>query len=138
MFHIDHFVPVKADSSLTTAYDNLLYCCAPCNLAKGSQPLADPSVSLTPETVTVNSDGTIIGKTVESRRTIKKLALDSVDFIEFRRLFIEIATSSKVVLSYPSDLPDLSKKRVPHNSRPEGVKKSAHVLRKAGLLPATY
>ena len=85
MFHIDHFVPVKADSSLTTAYDNLLYCCAPCNLAKGSQPLADPSVSLTPETVTVNSDGTIIGKTVESRRTIKKLALDSVDFIEFRR-----------------------------------------------------
>lgn len=41
-FAIDHFLPVAFRPDLATDYDNLLYVCTGCNLAKGDWFAADP------------------------------------------------------------------------------------------------
>jgi len=41
-------------------------------------------------------------------------------------------------MAFPKDLPDLRTKRVPENTRPDGVVDCYFVLRERGELPATY
>jgi hypothetical protein len=41
-------------------------------------------------------------------------------------------------MAFPEDLPDLRTKRVPRNTRPDGVVNCYFVLRELGKLPPTY
>jgi hypothetical protein len=41
-------------------------------------------------------------------------------------------------MAFPEDLPDLRTKRVPENTRPDGVVNCYFVLRELGKLPPTY
>src|SRR5438132_8446505 len=91
IFNIDHFLPVALHPPLVTHYDNLLYACATCNVAKGARVLPDPLTSLTGAVVRVEEDGTIQAEdNSEAARLIDLLGLDSPDYIEFRKLWIDI------------------------------------------------
>jgi hypothetical protein len=149
-FNIDHFRPTAHHPALVTDYDNLLYACATCNVAKGARVLPDPMTSLTAAVVRVEEDGTIHAEhNSEAARLIDLLGLDGRDYIEFRKLWIKIiAMAARVdqdpdlyrrLMGFPDDLPDLRLLRPPGgNSRPWGVEQSAFVRRERGELPSCY
>lgn len=143
-FHIDHFVPAARRPDLATRYDNLLYCCASCNLRKRAATVADPSQTLLHSAVTVQPDGTIRGHTPEAVATIEHLGLNDRHYTAFRRVWIRIVESLPAavlaeVLGFPSDLPDLSKLRPPGgNTKPDGIEQSHFRRRERGELPETY
>ena len=62
-FHLDHFVPTSIRPDLATQYDNLLYCCGPCNLGKSDARLPDPTSALLESTVEVDDSGFLVAKT---------------------------------------------------------------------------
>lgn len=141
IFDLDHFVPVSIQSDGDLDYDNLIYACCTCNLAKGNARVADPAKVLLDSSVSVLPTGHIRGHTEDARRLIKALALNAPASVEFRRLWIDVIALArrydlllyKRLLSYPDDLPDLSRLRPPGgNSRPEGVEQSHFVRRERG------
>jgi hypothetical protein len=148
IFHIDHFRPVANTPALLNDYDNLLYACASCNSAKGARALPDPLTALTAAVIRVDGDGTIQADNSEAARLIDLLGLDSHDYIEFRKLWIDIVAMARQqpdsdlylrLMGYPQDLPNLRKCRPGGgNIRPAGVEQSAFARRKRGELPSSY
>lgn len=146
-FTLDHFVPVSNAPQKERTYDNLLYACAACNAVKGSVLLPDPTKAFTADSVSVDEDGRIIGTTQESLRLIRFLGLDSREETEARMLWIGIIALAQRhdpalyqrLLSFPEDLPDLSRLRPPRgNTRPTGVHECHYAQRRSGTLPAIY
>jgi hypothetical protein len=147
VFAIDHFLPVAVHPEKAADYENLVYGCVGCNLAKGSQQIPDPCRVLLRDDVRVLANGTIQGRTTESRLLIRLLRLDDAAYTEFRSLWISIVSLAarhapelyQRLLGFPEDLPDLRKLQPPEgNSRPEGVEESYLVQRERGTLPSTY
>jgi hypothetical protein len=146
-FDIEHFQPVALHPDKATVYDNLLYSCATCNAAKGSQRVPDPCrVMLRPD-VRVDEDGTIRATSPEARRLIRRLGLDDPEYTEFRLLWIGITVLAALhapdlwrrFMGFPDDLPDLGRLRPPQgNTLPEGVARSYFRQRERGALPTTY
>ena len=146
-YAIDHFVPVASRPDLEAEYDNLLYACIPCNLAKGSSETPDPLSVLVGDGVSVSGGGVIHGTTPEASRLIELLGLNRVRAVEFRELWIGIVRLAakfdqdlfRRVVGFPSDIPDLSSLEPPGgNTRPGGVAASYSEQKKAGTLPETY
>jgi hypothetical protein len=145
-FHIDHFSPQAIDTRKLLEYDNLVYGCATCNLAKKKAVIPNPEIALVSPVVSVREDGTIQGLTPESQRIIRKLKLDSADYNEFRMLFIGIVQMAAKfdtdlflsLMGYPDDLPDLAAKRPRSNSKPHGVRQSCFARRGRNELSSTY
>lgn len=146
-FHLDHYSPQVLDVRQAAVYDNLLYSCATCNLAKGSQRIPDPTTALTAARVHVDDDGGVIGLTDEAQRIIRVLDLNDDEHCQWRRLWMRIIDLAQRfdrplhqrLMGYPDDLPDLSHLRPPQgNTRPEGVEQSCFELRKRGTLGDTY
>jgi hypothetical protein len=146
-FHIDHFKPAPHRPDLVTDYDNLLYACVKCNLAKGIRLLPDPLSVLTIAVVRVELDGTIHADgNSDAARLIELLGLNSPEYTRFRKLWIDIVALARQdvdlcqrLLGYPANLPDLRRQRPPHgNTRPAGVEQSAFAQRKRGELPSYY
>ncbi len=147
LFDIDHFLPFVAHPERELTYNNLLYCCATCNAAKGSQLVPDPVRVLLAADVTVNEDGTIEGRTLDARRLIRILGLDGPEYTEFRLLWLGIVDLARRhdpdlhrrLMGFPDDLPDLGRLRPPGgNTRPDGLRESHLAQRKRGELPETY
>lgn len=146
-FTLDHFHPVCHRPDLTTTYDNLLYACAMCNAAKGSQQAPDPCQVFLDGTVRVHDDGSIVANSPEARRLIRALGLDDPEYTEFRLLWIGIVQLAErhepelyqQLMGFPADLPDLRRFRPPGgNNRPAGIEASYFRQREQGLLPTTY
>ncbi len=145
-YHLDHFRAQVHQPHAARDYDNLLYACAACNIAKGDADVPDPCICMLDGHVTVDEHGRIHGATPDARRVIGKLGLDAPDYREFRMLLISIvqlaATSDpnlfRMLMKYPDDLPDLSALRPPRNTRPQGVHESFRARRDRGQLPETY
>jgi hypothetical protein len=147
---IDHFVPQSRDASLVLSYENLLYLCRTCNLMKSSGVLPDPCSLALASCLLVQTDGTISALNDEGNLILETLRLNNADYTHFRRLIIGIIQSlakSKtkqdratliMLMSYPDDLPDLSKLKPPNNSKPEGVNNSYYARRSRGDLSETY
>jgi hypothetical protein len=140
---------VAIDPTLETDYDNLLYACFTCNIAKGDRALPDPLAVLTSALVRVELDGTIhADANSEAARLIELLGLDSRESTEFRKLWIDIVALARQqpdlyqrLMGYPDDLPDLrrrSRRPPAGNSRPAGVEQSALARRERGELPPYY
>ncbi len=145
-FDLDHFIPQSVDSSRRNDYANLFYSCRSCNALKGNQEISDPGAFFTDGNVVVHPDGTIEGMTLPARRIIMVLGLNSDRYVEWRRLWmrnIELAAEYdpdqyRRLMSYPDDLPDLSRLRPPENTRPEGIRDSYRARRDRGELEETY
>lgn len=142
---VDHLLSQEDRPDLVTTYENLLYSCAGCNLAKGKRSVPDPCVCMLHNSVEVFENGEINAKTKEALRTIRILGLDSREDVEFRGQLIGIYRLKECDfekflnwMGYPTELPDLSTKNCPTNSRPDGIHESAHALRERGQLPDYY
>ncbi len=123
-WHIDHWHSQVGSPQKVVDYDNLVYSCVACNLAKGRRPVPNPCECLLAGNVEVNELGAIKGLTKEAKRTIRILGLDSPEDTEFRYQLIGIYQLREADyqlflqwMGYPDNLPDLSKKRC-SNSRP--------------------
>lgn len=132
-FVVEHFVAQKWAPQRALEYDNLLYACQGCNLAKADQRVPDPLKYLLLNSVTVALDGTIRAKTAEARRLVQRLGLNDPVYCEYRRLIVDIVALASVadpallrrLMAIPSDLPDLTSLRPPKgNSRPTGIANS--------------
>jgi len=145
-YHLEHFLPQAVSPDETLNYENLLYSCAACNAAKGTELIPDPCQWLLSGRVIVHDDGRLEAQTREAARIIRKLGLDDAEYREFRRLWIGIVRLAqrvdpalfRMIMRYPDDLPDLSRLRPPSNSKPGGVDQSCHARRRRGELLETY
>lgn len=148
-FHVDHFVPLAADPDGRLAYSNLVYACGTCNEAKRDiLGIPDPCEVAFSDCVRVVRDGSVEALNGDGEMLIRCLCLNSKMNIQHRRRMIESLLTLRTanpklfqeLLGFPDDLPDLRppKRRVPRNSKPEGVEQSYLVLRERGKLPATY
>ncbi len=143
---IDHFVPQSHVPSLRLNYNNLLYVCRSCNGVKSDRLLPDPTSLDLSKCLAVRPDGSLVALNDDGCMIAEILRLDSDDRRQFRRMIISTIRSlarhdpSTMIMwmSYPDNLPDLSKLRPPRNSKPEGTKSSAYARRERGELPQTY
>ncbi len=128
-FTIDHFLPVAIHPDRTAVYDNLVYSCAACNMAKREKVLPDPCQVLVSDDVRVLNDGAILATTPAAQRLVEVLGLDSPEYREFRLAWIDIITVAaerrpellQRLMGYPANLPELKRLRPPGgNSRPGG------------------
>lgn len=147
LFGVDHFLPVANRPDLTADYDNLLFACSICNLAKRDEEIPDPLIVLTNAIVQVSEDGRLHTESADAACLIEILGLDTADAVEFRMTWIGIVALAansdpdlhRKLMGFPTDLPDLLRLRPPGgNARPEGVNASWHARRKRGELPETY
>jgi hypothetical protein len=94
----------------------------------------------------VQSNGTIKALNHDGDLIVETLRLDNEDYTKFRCLILGIIRSlakhdratMMMLLSYPDDLPDLSKLRPLSNSKPQGVNNSCYARRSREELPETY
>ena len=144
-WHVDHWLSQKEYPDQGVEYDNLVYACAGCNLAKGKRGVPNPCSCLLHGAVEVFEDGRIKARTPEAQRTVRLLGLDSPEDTEFRSQWIGIYRLKEydyeeflTWMGYPTDLPDLANKRCPENARPEGIEESCFALRARNELPDFY
>jgi len=146
-FDLDHFLPQSLEPHQANDYDNLIYSCATCNVAKGNRAIPDPTSTLTAAQVIVHDDGAISGLTQEAERLIRILDLNDEDYRRWRRTWsriIELAEQydaklHRQLMGFPEDLPNLSRLRPPEgNARPEGIEASYFEQRKRGALAPVY
>lgn len=146
-FVIDHFVPAAFDPQAVAEYDNLLYACTACNVAKGIQVVPDPTKVLAAGMASVQEDGRIEGHTRDAQVLIDAIGLNDPEYVRFRRNWIAILRLAQIndpelygeLMRYPDDLPDLSRLRPPEgNTRPEGIGESCFARRERGELAETY
>lgn len=146
-FHIDHFVPVSADSQGALQYSNLLYACATCNEAKADiLGLPDPCSVSFRECLEIEADGRVVAKNPAGRRLCDVLRMNNSDNLANRSRWIrilELARSSDAalyeeLLGFPAALPDLRSKKAPRNGKPGSAANCYFAIRERGELPATY
>jgi hypothetical protein len=147
LFDVDHFLPVANYPQLAADYDNLLYVCTTCNLAKQNQEIPDPLIVLTRPNVQVSEDGRLHTENADAACLIEILGLDTDDAVEFRMTWIGIVALAannnpdlyRKLMGFPSVLPDLRRLRPPGgNTRSNGVNDSWHARQNRGTLPDTY
>ena len=146
-FDADHFQPQATSPQQAADYNNLLYACHSCNLRKGGNDVPDPCTGLTAENVRVNPDGSLEAQSGEAEKVVLVLGLNSEKYKEFRLIWIRNVQLALAhdrehyhrLMSYPVDLPDLSRERPPAgNLRPDGLNMSYFSLRQRGELPEVY
>lgn len=142
-FAIEHFLPVSRSQESSLDYDNLLYACSACNLAKAAKVVPDPTQTLTAADVRIHDDGRLEASSDEARAIVRALGLDDPRYVQFRRRWIRIVRLAQSndsallheLMGLPDDLPDLSRLRPPGgNLRPEGVEQSHFARRELGQL----
>jgi hypothetical protein len=91
-------------------------------------------------------DGRIEALNSHGEKLRQALRLDSESNIRYRSRWMRVLQTLKIanpdlyqeLMGFPQDLPDLRKKRAPHNTKPEGITNCYFALRERGALPATY
>lgn len=145
-FELDHFQPQSLVPESALDYLNLVYACRRCNSVKQDQAIADPLILLSSKTVCVMFDGTIFGTSLDSKRLIAQMDLNSPALCRWRVIWMRIVELAKQrdtflyqqITGFPPDLPNLGVLRPPLNSRPEGLASSWYTMQQKGELPAEY
>jgi len=145
-FELDHFEPQSITPDRKFDYQNLVYACRRCNAAKFEQRIDDPWDLLFKGSVKVITCGEIVGMSIESRRLILQLDLNSPSLRRWRVMWMRIFELARErdpwlyrqLAGFPANLPDLSRLRPPKNHRPEGIESSWFAKRYRGELPAGY
>jgi hypothetical protein len=147
IFDLDHLRPISSHPSLVLVYDNMLYTCTTCNLAKQDREVPDPCKVLLRAHLQLDASGVLTPRTPDATRTVNILNLNRRRAVEHRKLWMEIVRLARAfnpdlyrrLMGFPDDLPDLSRLSPPGgNSRPNGVEQSYLIQRQRGTLPATY
>lgn len=146
-FHVDHFFPVTADPNGKCEYSNLLYSCATCNEAKKDMlGIPDPCKVAFHQCLRIRADGRVEALNHDGEKLEKALRLNSEKNVGFRSRWMRNLETLRVAnpdlyreyMGFPADLPDLRKKRVTGNAKPEGAANCYFALRERGELPAIY
>lgn len=145
-FELDHIEPQSVHPEKALDYLNLIYACRTCNLIKGAGAIDDPFGTLQNGNLRCDSDGRLVAVSVEAKRLVLMLDLNSPRAIEWRLMWSRIVSMSKendttlhaMLVGFPRNLPDLSGKQPPSNSRPEGIRESWHAKDLRNELPASY
>jgi hypothetical protein len=146
-FEVDHFQPQSLAPNLKLNYVNLVYACRRCNLIKLDQQVVDdPLTTLWSDSTIVWADGSITSNRTETKRLIRQLDLNSGTMREFRRLYMRVVDLARErdpslyrqLTGFPSDLPDLRRRKPPSNSKPAGIDLSWHAKKQRGQLPDEY
>jgi hypothetical protein len=146
-FAVEHFLPVSRSPSSALEYDNLLYACTACNLAKAAKLVPDPTATLVASAIHVDAEGQLTAQSEEAFEVVRALGLDDPRYVRFRKRWLRIIELAQLhdprlavdLLGYPEDLPDLARLRPPGgNSRSQGIEQSCHALRERGELAEVY
>lgn len=149
-FSVEHFVPKSRDSALVCEYHNLYLACCGCNAAKNDCQVAlDPCEEAFGRHLSVDDDGTIIGKTPEGCELIDICHINRPKLREFRLRIValwshfhELGQNTNLLsqfFGYPEDLPDLSSLRPKGGNRMQGSENgSAFHRRMRGELEDVY
>jgi hypothetical protein len=146
-FHIDHFIPVTADHAGRCEYSNLVYACARCNEFKRAiLSVPDPCQVAFHDCLRILNDGHVEALNDQGKKLNLVLRLDSEKNVSIRSRWMRTLESLRAndaalyreYMGFPADLPDLRKKQVRKNYRPDGVANCYFVLRERGKLPETY
>ena len=144
---IDHFIAQAIAPLRALEYENLLYVCRSCNSQKCIHLVPDPCRIGFGNCLKVVADGTIHALNEEGELLIELLGLDDNDYVQFRKLIIGTVQSLYKAsehemllswLSYPKELPDLSRLKPLGNKKPEGIDQSLYARRVRGDLPELY
>jgi hypothetical protein len=144
---VEHFTPASVDPEGECEYSNLLYACATCNETKEAiLGLPNPCLVAFNDCLRVMADGRVDALNSDGEKLKQVLRLDSVKNVRNRYRWmraLEVLRTSdpdlyQEYMAFPEDLPDLRTKRVPENTRPDGVVNCYFVLRELGKLPPTY
>lgn len=113
-------------------YSSLLYACAACNEAKKAiLGMPDPCKVAFHECLRIRPDGTIETLNDAGKKLALTLRLDSASTVRNRYRWMRTLQALSMTdpllyqeyMTFPVDLPDLRKKRVPSNKKPEGTDK---------------
>jgi hypothetical protein len=146
-FHIDHFTPVAADEDRECEYENLLYACATCNEAKNAiRDVPNPCEVPFRDCLRILPNGHVEALNDDGEKLRRILGLDSDKSVAYRSRWMRTIEMLRTTapdlyqefMGFPDDLPDLRKKRVSNNTKPEGVANCYFALRERGLLPPMY
>jgi hypothetical protein len=146
-FHIDHFIPVTAEQHGKCEYSNLLYACASCNEAKNAiLGVPDPCQVAFHDCLRIMDGGRVEALNADGRKLEQALRLNSERNLRYRSRWMRsleaLGSESPALyqeyMGFPDDLPDLRKKHVPNNTKPEGAANCYFALREHGVLPAMY
>jgi hypothetical protein len=146
-FHIDHLIPVTVEPDRKCEYSNLLYACATCNEAKKAiLGVPDPCEVAFHDCLRIMADGHIESLNDDGEKLRQALRLDSESNVRWRSRYMRILRAFMTsdpdlyqeLMGFPEDLPDLRKKLVPDNTKPEGAANCYFALRERGELPAMY
>ena len=146
-FHVEHFTPSVLEPSRTCDYTNLLYACATCNEAKSDiLGLPNPCEVAFYDCLYIQDDGHVDALNLQGERLCEVLQLNSKANVRYRFRWIQTLEWLKTTnlhlyeefMGFPDDLPDLRRKRVPTNTKPEGIKECYFARRERGDLPAIY
>lgn len=139
-FELDHFKPQSVSPEKALDYQNLVYACRTCNSIKNACSIDDPFATLHKGNFRCDPDGRLVTVSTEATRLVATLDLNSPRAIEWRLLWSRIVSMAKLtdnslfemLVGFPNDLPDLSRKQPPSNSRPEGLDESWFVKQRRG------
>ena len=145
-WHLDHFVSQAEDIARRNDYDNLVYACASCNLAKSNHRVPDPCRIAYGEHVKVDEHGNITWRKNgdSGHRLVRELGLDSEDYTAMRRRFIKLHKAAwadldlmREFFGYPDNMPDLAKENPPDGNDNHGSEVFSYYARRAEL-PDSY
>jgi len=146
-FHIDHSNPVTDDPQGECEYSNLLYACATCNEAKKAiLNVPNPCRVAFHDCLRIMADGRVKALNANGKKLEQALGLNRPSNLRQRSRWMRTLDALNTndpdlyreFMGFPDDLPDLRKKRVPNNTKPDGAANCYFALRERGELPRTY
>lgn len=143
---VDHLVPRETAPQLACEYTNLVLACSFCNSQKGEKSVPDPCSVAYGKCLSVQLDGSIVPHGKHGKAIIDAVRLNHPRMQEERVKTIKVlhvlaaADPDEYVrrMTYPTDLPDLSKRHPPVNLLPNGVDQSCHARKSRNELSETY
>ncbi|MCI0680759.1 MAG: HNH endonuclease [Gemmataceae bacterium] len=147
-FGVEHVHAQRADPERRLDYDNLVYACNLCNSTRRDVPLSlDPTKEALGHHVQLLGDGVMRASTAVGAETVDLCRLNRPLLVSARRRILnliavlgnsqarEAVEALREMLSFPPDLPNLSRLRPPEgNARPDGIAASFFERRKRGEL----
>lgn len=146
-FHIDHSNPVTVDSQGECEYSNLLYACATCNEAKKAiLNVPNPCLVAFHDCLRIMPDGRVKALNADGAKLEEALRLNRLSNLVYRSRWMRTLEALRTkepdlyreFMAFPENLPDLRKKHVPRNTKPEGAEDCYFAMRERGELPVTY